>query len=359
MATILASSSQLVEATSATPSWQEAVQRAFRDSQSLLTALGLQAELATKEESGSENASETQKLRSAEEQFPVFVPLEFASRMRPGDPKDPLLRQVLSTPTEGELFPGFSSDPVGDLTAERLPGLLKKYSGRALLVTTGSCAVHCRYCFRREFPYPDVPKSPRAWKPALDMIAQDESLREVVLSGGDPLMLSDSSLEWLVEHINGIPHIARLRIHSRVPVVIPQRVCDALLAWVAASRMQVVFVLHINHAREIDRHVVSAMHRLRAAGVMLLNQSVLLRGVNDSVQDLLELSEQLLAAGVLPYYLHQLDRVQGAAHFEVPVAEGLELISKLRALISGYAVPKYVSEVAGEASKRPLESQLS
>lgn len=351
MATILASTSQLVEATSASPTWQEAVRRAFRDSHSLLTALGLPTELAA------QSPAQAEKLRSVEGSFPVFVPLEFASRMRSGDPADPLLRQVLATAIETEPLPGFSSDPVGDMSAEQLPGLLQKYRGRALLVTTGSCAVHCRYCFRREFPYSDVPKSPMAWQPALERIAQDTSLTEVVLSGGDPLMLSDSSLRWLVERINSIPHIARLRFHSRVPVVIPQRVCDELMAWIAASRKQVVFVTHINHAREIDGQVAQAMHRLRMSGVVLLNQSVLLRGINDSIEDLLALSERLLAVGVLPYYLHQLDRVHGAAHFEVPVSQGVELISKLRALISGYGVPRYVSEIAGEDSKRSIDSQ--
>lgn len=347
MATILASRSLLVEATSGPVSWPQAVQRAIRDSRTLLAALGLPPE----------TAGPADAVGQAENAFPVFVPWEFVARMQPGDPHDPLLRQVLGTANEVQNAPGFVSDPVGDGAAEVLPGLLQKYESRALLVATGTCAVHCRYCFRRQFPYSEVPKSPTAWQPAIDHIAGDHSLEEVILSGGDPLMLSDSSLQWLVEQLARMPHIIRLRIHSRVPVVIPQRVCDELLAWITAARQQVIFVSHINHPQEIDGGVRAALGRLRAAGAMLLNQAVLLRGINDSVEVQRELSVRLVSAGVMPYYLHQLDRVQGAADFEVPLEQGRRIIAALRAQLSGYGVPKYVAEIPGDTSKRPLEQE--
>lgn len=344
MATILASTQQLVEASSPFPAWPQAMARAIRDTKTLLSVLELPPD----------TAGNAQQIQLAEQDFPLLVPWEFVARMRPRDPADPLLRQVLATSAEREFSDGYGSDPVGDGAAEVLPGLLQKYQGRALLVTTGACAVHCRYCFRRQFPYSHVPKTPRTWQPAIDHIAGDTSLDELILSGGDPLMLSDRSLMWLVQQANSLPHIVRLRIHTRVPIIIPQRVCDDLLAWVHAARMQVVFVVHINHPQEIDDAVRAAIGQLRDAGVMLLNQSVLLRGINDDVAVQRDLSAQLLRAGVLPYYLHQLDRVQGAAHFEVPQSQGQAIIADLRSQISGYAVPKYVAEVAGDTSKRPL-----
>ena len=344
MATILASPLRLVEANSPCVPWQQAVRSAIRDTQTLLSALGL----------APQTAGDALKVSRAEEQFPLFVPWEFVARMRPQDPDDPLLRQVLATEEEMQLVGGYTADPVGDHAAEMLPGLLKKYHGRALLVTTGACAVHCRYCFRRHYPYSSVPRSPATWRPAIEHIASDQTLDEVILSGGDPLMLSDASLGWLVEQLNRVPHIERLRIHSRVPVVIPQRVCPEMLNWIRAARMPVVVVTHINHSNEIDSHLEAALDQLRSAGVMLLNQAVLLRGVNDSVLVQRNLSTKLLAAGVLPYYVHQLDRAAGAAHFEVPSDTGRAIMSELRSQLSGYGVPKYVAEIAGDASKRPL-----
>ena len=344
MATILATNPLLVEATSGKVSWQEAIRRAVRDTETLLLALGLPLEMC-----GPEGHR-----RTAASQFPLLVPWEFIARMQPGDADDPLLRQVLPTHQEGGSPVGFSADPVGDQAAELLPGLLQKYASRALLVTTGACAVHCRYCFRREYPYSEVPKSPAAWQPAIDRIAADESIEEVILSGGDPLMLADQSLRWLVDQLNAIPHVQRLRLHTRVPVMIPQRINDELLDWLDRTRMQTIVVTHINHPRELYAPLVEAMGKLRSARALLLNQAVLLRGINDSVAVQRELSCQLIAAGILPYYLHQLDRVRGAGHFEVPVETGREIISLLRAQFSGYGVPKYVWEQAGEPSKRPL-----
>jgi EF-P beta-lysylation protein EpmB len=223
-----------------------------------------------------------------------------------------------------------------------------------LLVTTGACAIHCRYCFRRHYAYDELPPAAEAWAPALAAIAADASIDEVILSGGDPLTLSDARLAALAEQLAAIPHVRRLRIHSRLPIVLPERVDDELLAWLSGTRLTPVMVVHANHAAELDDEVAAACARLSAAGAMLLNQTVLLRGVNDDAQALAALSRRLIELRVTPYYLHQLDRVAGAAHFEVPVERGLALVEQLRAELPGYLVPRYVHEVAGEASKRPL-----
>jgi len=286
--------------------------------------------------------------------FPLFVPQEFAQKIEPGNPRDPLLLQVLPQPSENELQEGFTNDPVGDLAAEQSSGMLQKYAGRALLITTGACAVHCRYCFRRHFPYSDAPKSAQAWQPAMEKIAADRSITEVLLSGGDPLMLVDETLADLVGELGKIPHLRRLRIHTRLPLMIPRRVNEALLNVLQSTRLKTVVVIHANHPHEIDETVASALKRLSGAGAMLLNQSVLLRGINDSAQVLGELSDKLIDSGVVPYYLHQLDRVRGAAHFEVPKARGMEIVSMMRQALSGYAVPRYVEELPGDPNKRVI-----
>ncbi len=288
------------------------------------------------------------------EEFPLFVPREFAAKMQPGNLADPLLRQVLPVEQETLAVPGFTADPVGDEAATLTPGLLQKYRGRALLVTTGACAVHCRYCFRRHFPYSQAPKGVEAWQTALKTLAADRSIREVLLSGGDPLMLSDDILRELAGRLADIPHLSRLRIHTRLPVMIPSRINQALLGWLCQSRLRPVMVIHANHPRELGEDVAAALARLSGAGVMLLNQSVLLRGVNDDAQTLIDLSEKLLDQHVMPYYLHQLDRVRGAAHFEVPRAEGIRLVEAMRQALPGYAVPRFVEEIAGDASKRVI-----
>jgi EF-P beta-lysylation protein EpmB len=289
--------------------------------------------------------------RRAARLFAVFAPRAYLAKVRRGDPGDPLLRQVL--PLDEELSPreGFTPDPVGDLAALREPGLLQKYSGRALLVTTGVCAVHCRYCFRRHFAYDEAPRGLSAWEPALARMERDESLREVLLSGGDPLTLADEHLAALARRIAQIPHVRRLRIHSRLPIVIPERVTDALLTWLRGTRLVPMVVVHANHPRELDRAVAAALGRLVDSGVPVLNQSVLLRGVNDSAEVLAELCERLVDLRVAPYYLHQLDRVSGAAHFEVAPAVGVRIVEQLRARLPGYAVPRYVREVPGAAGK--------
>jgi EF-P beta-lysylation protein EpmB len=222
------------------------------------------------------------------------------------------------------------------------------------MVTTGACAVHCRYCFRRHFPYDESPKSPQAWTAALDAIEADEGVHEVILSGGDPLTLVDRSLAELARRIAAIGHVRRLRIHTRLPIMIPQRVTPELLQWLTATRLAPVVVIHANHAAEIQGDAATAVRRIVAAGIPTLNQAVLLRGVNDSADVLADLSERLLDLGVIPYYLHQLDRVAGAAHFEVPVVEGLQIMEELKRRLPGYAVPRYVREVAGERYKMPL-----
>lgn len=286
--------------------------------------------------------------------FALRVPRGFVARMRRGDPRDPLLLQVL--PLGAELRPasGFNSDPVGDLASRAGTGLLHKYHGRALLIATGACAVHCRYCFRRHFPYGEESALADGWQSAIDHLRADPSISEIILSGGDPLSLSDRRLRQLTDALQGLPHIRRLRIHTRYPIVLPERVDDGLLQWLSDLRLQKVMVIHANHANELNEDVRLACRDLARSNVTLLNQSVLLAGVNDSVPALATLSETLFAMNVLPYYLHMLDRVQGAAHFEVDEPTALELHAGLMRTLPGYLVPRLVREVPGAASKTPV-----
>jgi L-lysine 2,3-aminomutase len=287
-------------------------------------------------------------------QFPLFVPRPFLARMRRGDASDPLLRQVLPLEAETIALPEYTADPVGDVPASLQPGLLQKYYGRVLMVTTGACAVHCRYCFRRHFPYAVAPRSLTDWLGAIEQIESDASIHEVILSGGDPLTLVDHLLAQLVHRLEKIPHLRRIRLHTRLPIVIPQRVTAELLDWLTGTRLTPVVVVHINHPAEIDTVVSAAFAKLNAAGIPLLNQAVLLRGVNDNVDVLAELSERLIDLHVLPYYLHQLDRVAGAAHFEVPVERGRQIVAELQRRLPGYAVPRYVQEIIGRDHKVEL-----
>lgn len=313
----------------------------MRDPRELLSLLGLEA-LA-----GSVSAS-------AAAGFALRVPHAFISRMRHGDPADPLLRQVLPALDEERVVPGFVLDAVGDAAARAGHGVIRKYRGRALLVATGSCAINCRYCFRRHFPYAEETAAAGNWREAVATIAADPGIDEVILSGGDPLSLSTAKLAELTTALAGIAHVRRLRIHSRLPVVLPARVDDGLLAWLGALPWPLAFVIHANHGNEFDAEVDAALARLRGAGATLFNQAVLLRGVNDSVDALAALSERSWQAGVVPYYLHQLDRVAGTAHFEVDDARARELHRALAARLSGYLVPRLVREVAGDEGKRPL-----
>jgi len=325
----------------AAPDWRHQWRDAVRDPRELLALLGLPGLAARVSD-------------AAAAQFPLRVPRAFVSRMRAGDPHDPLLRQVLPLDDEDALVPGFDLDAVGDGAARTAQGVLQKYNGRALLVATGSCAVHCRYCFRRHFDYAADTAAAGNWAGAIARIATDPTVEEVLLSGGDPFSLATPKLAELTDALAAIPHLKRLRIHTRLPIVLPDRVDEALVAWLASLPWPVTIVLHANHANEFDDPVDAALSRLRATGALLLNQAVLLRGVNDSVQALADLSERGHAAGVLPYYLHQLDKVRGAAHFEVDDATALDLHRALAARLSGYLVPRLVRELPGDTGKRPV-----
>lgn len=321
--------------------WQHAWRDAITDPRELLDLLGL-------------GAQADELLAPCDGGFTMRVPRGFAARMRHGDRHDPLLLQVLPGRAEIETVAGFATDAVGDLAARAAPGVLHKYNGRALLVATGSCAVHCRYCFRRHFPYAEDTAAGARWQPALDYLAQDRSISEVILSGGDPLSLSTARLVELGRGLARIPHVTRLRIHTRLPVVLPERVDAELTDWLSGLPLQRVVVIHANHPNELDDGVAAACLRLRDAGATVLNQSVLLRGVNDDVAVLEALSERLSACHALPYYLHQLDRVQGAAHFEVDDLRASALHEQLRARLPGYLLPRLVRETAGASSKLPL-----
>ncbi|WP_054179686.1 EF-P beta-lysylation protein EpmB [Trabulsiella odontotermitis] len=295
--------------------------------------------------------------RDAKRLFPLRVPRAFIARMEKGNPNDPLLRQVLTSQEEFVAAPGFSTDPLEEQHSV-VPGLLHKYQNRALLLVKGGCAVNCRYCFRRHFPYAENQGNKRNWQTAMAYIDAHPELDEIIFSGGDPLMAKDHEMDWLLTQLEAIPHVKRLRIHSRLPVVIPARITDALTSRFASSSLQVLLVNHINHANEIDDTFRAAMARLREARVTLLNQSVLLRGVNDNARTLADLSNALFDAGVMPYYLHVLDKVQGAAHFLVSDDEARRIVRELLTLVSGYMVPKLAREIGGEPSKTPLDLQL-
>lgn len=284
--------------------------------------------------------------------FPLKVPRSFVRRMQPGDPHDPLLLQVLSSAQEMIDTPGYDPDPVGE-NGTTIPqrGIIQKYHGRALLIVSGGCAVNCRYCFRRHFPYNENQNSREQWHEALQYIRNEPSIDEVILSGGDPLVATDEQLQQLVERIASITHVKRLRIHSRLPVVIPERVTACLLQAITQTRLQTIMVIHCNHAREIDDAVSGALLKLREHNVTTLNQAVLLKGVNDSVEAQVALNRALFDTGTLPYYLHLLDKVQGAAHFDIPESKAHQVMAGVTASLPGYMVPKLVREVAGADAK--------
>lgn len=323
------------------PGWQQALANAVSDPAELLAMLGL---------SGRLQAMDPDKIR----QFPLRVPRSYVGKMRHGDVNDPLLRQVFPLIDEAMDAAGYVTDPVGDHLAVTSAGMLQKYHGRALLLTTGACAVHCRYCFRRHFPYGDSNPLASQWPQTLARLRADPSISEVILSGGDPLSLRDDKLAALVADLDAVPQLKRLRIHTRLPVVLPERIGDDLLAWIRHSRLDIVMVIHANHANELDETTAGVLASLRIAGCQLLNQAVLLRGVNDSVDAQVALNERLFEQGVLPYYLHLLDRVAGARHFEVTDEIGVGIVEQLRSRLPGYLVPKLVREQAGEGSKTPV-----
>jgi len=287
--------------------------------------------------------------------FPLLVPRPYLSRMAYGDPNDPLLLQVLPRREEQDEAPGYVTDPLDELRfTGSAKGLVQKYQGRVLVIATGSCAVNCRYCFRRHFPYSEQQAGTSDWEAVLQAVSADATLTEVILSGGDPLVLSDRKLRDIITALDGIAHVDTIRFHTRVPVVIPQRITGELLQLAGSTRSRIVFVTHINHGNEIDDHLRQALQELRATGITLLNQSVLLRGVNDSAAALTHLSRQLFAAGVLPYYLHLLDPVSGARHFDVEENPGRHLIRTISSELPGYLVPRLVREVPGEAAKHAI-----
>ncbi|OQX09792.1 MAG: EF-P beta-lysylation protein EpmB [Thiothrix lacustris] len=320
--------------------WQRELASAVREPLALMQALGLNG-----------GALSTDAAR----QFRLLVPHSYIARMKHGDWNDPLLRQVLPLDDELQAVDGFNHDPVGDNQAQVAEGVLHKYHGRVLLVTTGACAVHCRYCFRRHFPYSESNPVKGEWESALAYIRANPDVCEVILSGGDPLTLSDERLALFFRQLADIPQVKRVRFHTRLPVVLPSRIDAGFLQVLASIRQPVVMVIHANHAQELAadevRHALAALH---SAGVTLLNQAVLLRGVNDSVSAQVDLSEALFAERVLPYYLHVLDRVAGAAHFEVAETEAVRIVDEMRQRLPGFLVPKLVREVAGENAKMPI-----
>jgi EF-P beta-lysylation protein EpmB len=323
------------------PRWQRLLAEAVRDLDELWTLLALDPALLP-------------AARRAAAGFPLLVPRGFAALMRRGDPADPLLRQVLPLGDELSSPAGYSADPLHEAGCGAAPGLLAKYRGRALLVTTGACAVHCRYCFRRHYPYDGLPRGARWWTPALEALAADPACHELILSGGDPLTLPDAQLAALIADAAGVPGLTRLRVHTRLPVVLPERVDDGLTAALTGTRLTCTVVIHANHAQELSSAVAASCARLRTAGCLLLNQAVLLAGVNDEVAALAALSERLAACGVLPYYLHQLDAVAGAAHFAVSDQRARDLHRDLHAALPGWLVPRLVREIPGEPGKTQL-----
>jgi len=322
------------------PSWQSEFADSFTSPVALLRFLGF--------------STDEFDTIAATSHFPFRVTRAYAERIRKGDPQDPLLRQVLPDIAEEQKVSGFNSDPVGDLSSVSHPGVLHKYQGRALLITTGACAIHCRYCFRREFPYEGQQLVKSRENTAIESIAEDPSIQEVILSGGDPLVLSNQRLAGLAQSISRIPHVRRLRIHSRLPVVLPSRVDHELLEIFDTVRLKVVIVIHANHPHELDQSVRLAIEAMTRSRITVLNQSVLLRAINDDADCLTELSDKLFEFGAMPYYLHLLDRVNGTAHFEVSEDRAKQLMEDLRKRLPGYLVPKLVREIPGTPYKQPI-----
>lgn len=318
-------------------SWQQQLSTAFSNINDLCCYLELDPP---------ENLSQT-----AAANFPLRVPHSFAARMEKGNSDDPLLKQVLPINDEMLVFPGFTADPVGDLAAITEVGVIHKYHGRALFIMTGSCAINCRYCFRRNFPYSEFQLAKQKQQQAIAYLQNNSEISEIILSGGDPLLLNDNKLAGLIAQLNEIPHLKRIRIHSRLPIVLPARITESFLEVLTQSSKQIVLVVHCNHVNELNSEVKTACDKIRASGIALLNQAVLLKGVNNCAVQLHELSEKLFSFGVLPYYLHLLDKAQGAGHFEVSQTEAIALMQQLQKTLPGYLVPKLACEEAGAASK--------
>lgn len=316
--------------------WQQHLANGFRTAKDLLNFLDLPENLADS---------------SAEILFKTKVPLSFAKRMKHGDPNDPLLKQVLATKEETYAIPGYCSSPLKEQEFNPVPGLIHKYQNRVLLISTGACPIHCRYCFRREFPYDSNNPGQKGWDLAIDYIAKHPLISEVILSGGDPLLLTDKSLFSLIDKISNLKHVDTLRIHTRIPIVLPERITLPLFNGLAKIPLKLVIVLHTNHPQEIDDTVINVCKQLLNAGCLLLNQAVILRGINDDATILTKLCRKLFACGVLPYYLHVLDKVNGSAHFECATEQINDIYEQLQSNLPGYLVPKLVKEVPGVAHK--------
>lgn len=318
------------------PCWQKKLSEGFSSATELLEYLSLPTVLADSQ---------------AEKQFMTRVPRGFAARMQAGNRYDPLLLQVLPVSDEMCVRDDFVLDPLSEAAAIRTRGLIHKYKGRVLLTTSSVCAINCRYCFRRHFPYRENNPGRHQWQDILEYIAQDSEIHEVILSGGDPLLTKDAVLGDLMTQLAAIPHVHTLRFHSRIPVVLPERIDDAFLELLSQNRLRKVMVLHSNHPNEIDNQVLAVCRSLAQIGCHVLNQSVLLAGVNDQAITLARLSERLFEGGVLPYYLHLLDKVQGAAHFDMPLDKAVAIFKELQTLLPGYLVPRLVREDAGKKNK--------
>ncbi len=321
-----------------TANWQEQLQMLIRDPKELCQLLELDPALVF-------------SAQQASQSFALRVPRSFVERMEKGNPNDPLLRQVLPVAAELQATPGYTADPLEEQQANPVPGLIHKYQGRVLMILAGSCAINCRYCFRRHFPYENNKPNRQDWQRALDYVRADSSINEIIFSGGDPLTLADKHLQWFSEQMLGIEHLKRLRIHTRLPVVLPDRIDSEFTRWLSELPLQKIMVIHCNHPNEINDQVIEAMRSLSKAGVTLLNQTVLLKGINDCADTLVALSEALFQAGVLPYYLHLLDKVEGAAQFDCDQPLAQQLMIDISARLPGFLVPKLVREVAGAPAK--------
>lgn len=321
------------------PSWQDALKNLFTDPLTLLAYLELSPESVS---------------WIKDKNFPLRVPISFAERMKKGDPNDPLLRQVLSIDLESQKNVKSSCDPLNEKKYNPVPGLLHKYDSRVLLTFSPSCAVHCRYCFRRHFPYQENNPGRQGWQTALKYISDHPKITEVILSGGDPLMASDEHIAEFLEALSKISHIQLLRFHTRLPVVIPERINDAFVHMLARFRFRTSLVYHINHPNEITSTIAKGVQQLHAHQIMVFNQTVLLKEINDNIDCLKKLSFDLYAAGILPYYIHLLDPVEGGLHFEILKSEAKSLEKSLRETLPGYLVPRFVQEIPGEKNKIPL-----
>lgn len=321
--------------------WRQSIRKSIRQIEPLIDAL----------DASSSSVSASQQ---AHEQFSTLVPMHWLDRVDRSDPDDPLLRQVLPVADETRVVPGYSTDPVGDASARRNGGIVHKYHGRALLIATGACAINCRYCFRRHYPYSKHNASRDQWSAAMAYLTANKDISELILSGGDPLMLSTERLAPLLEQLATLKHIRSLRIHTRIPVALPDRVDDALTELLSQWQQRLVIVIHSNHANELDQQVADSLDRLRRAGGRLFNQAVLLKGVNDQWPLLAALSHRLFDLGVQPYYLNLLDRAAGTAHFDVDQETAVQIMRQLMTHLPGYLVPKLVREQAGERYKLPV-----